>query len=154
MDKVGKKGQGATLRTRRHRWPRIIFCIVMSVSLLAQFVLEAFSRAMGLSCNVLAVMNDTPWFVCASSIILLFSTIYWGTSVALRAISYACGLHIINAGLINIVVHGSWGCILGENPSWIDVHPTPTGWMTMIFGILFMSMTWFLSSLAQRLERK
>ncbi|MET3837699.1 hypothetical protein ABIB58_003063 [Brevundimonas sp. UYEF29] len=139
---------------RRHRWPKVIFCVVMAFSLFAQFALAAFSRAMGQSCNVLSVIQEAPWFAGASSFILLCFTIYWGPNVALRAIGYACGLHIINAGLINILVHGSWGCILGENPSWIDVHPTPTGWMTVIFGILFMSMTWFFSSRAQRLERK
>jgi hypothetical protein len=126
----------------------------MAFGLFAQFALAAFSRGMSLSCNVLSVIQEAPWFAGASSFILLCSTIYWGPNVALRAIGYACALHIINAGLINIVVHGSWGCILGIDPSWIDVHPTPTGWITVTLGVLCMGMVWFLSMLAQRLERK
>ncbi|MDO9607345.1 MAG: hypothetical protein Q7J26_02375 [Brevundimonas sp.] len=154
MGNVVDKGQGKMPIRRRHRWPRIIFYIVMVIALLAQFALESFIRAMGQSCNVLAVMKDTPWFAGTSSIILLLFTIYWGTGVALTAIGYACALHIINAGLINIVVHGSWGCILSENPNWLDVHPTPTGWITVTMGVLCLGIVWFLSTLAQRLERR
>ena len=139
---------------RRHHWPRVIFCVVISFGLFAQFALAAFSRAMGQSCNVLSVIQDTPWFAGASSMALLFFTIYWGAGVASIAIGYACSLHIINAGLINIVTHGAWGCYLSVDPDWIDVHPTATGWMLVAGGVLCMGTVWLLSTMTQRFERK